>query len=199
MSMVATWARVASPWGLRLPSMPLMMPRLTAQVMASEAQVLTLAVFVATAAVSAVNGLKSDEPEVVSVVKAADSEDGYTTFYVPDGENFEILALTDTQVKYPVNNYETDYGGSNENTFTLVKRLVESADPDLVIITGDLVMSQFVNNMAYFRRYAELFEELPPLPLGIGFLSAAALLQGFALQLLFDLCKAFGDITLRSV
>lgn len=122
--------------------------------------VLTLAVFVATAAVLAVNGLKSDEPEVVSVVKAADSEDGYTTFYVPDGENFEILALTDTQVKYPLNNYETDYGGSNENTFTLVKRLVESANPDLVIITGDLVMSQFVNNMAYFRRYAELFEEL---------------------------------------
>ena len=38
--------------------------------------VLTLAVFAATVAVSAITFLKSDEPEVVSVVKAADSEDG---------------------------------------------------------------------------------------------------------------------------
>ena len=37
--------------------------------------VLTLAIFAATVAVSAITFLKSDEPEVVSVVKAADSED----------------------------------------------------------------------------------------------------------------------------
>ena len=109
--------------------------------------VLTLAVFVATAAVLAVNGLKSDEPEVVSVVKAADSEDGYTTFYVPDGENFEILALTDTQVKYPLNNYETDYGGYQQKNFLPVKRIVENAKSQLVFITGDPVMGPVVNNM----------------------------------------------------
>ena len=46
---------------------------------------------------------------------------------------------------------------------------------------------------------AELLEELFPLSLGIGFLLAAVVLEGCALQRLFDLCKAFGDVALRSV
>ena len=93
-------------------------------------------------------------------VKAEESEDGYSTIYVPSGENIRILTLTDPQVKYPFNNYETLYGASNEDTYVFVERLVKAADPDLVVITGDIVMSQFTNNLKYLKRWANLFEEL---------------------------------------
>ena len=92
-------------------------------------------------------------------LKADESDDGYATVYIPDGEEIELLVLTDPQVKYPVNNYELLYGASNENTYILVERLITRAEPDLVIITGDLVMSQFTNNMKYIRRWANLFEK----------------------------------------
>lgn len=96
----------------------------------------------------------------VYVVRAEDSADGYATIYKTENEPLRILDLTDPQTKHPINNYETDYGGSNANTFVFIERMVKATSPDLVIITGDLVMSMFVSNVAPTARYLELFEEL---------------------------------------
>ncbi len=95
----------------------------------------------------------------VYVVRAEDSEDGYATIYKTE-EPLKILTLTDPQTKYPINNYETDYGGSNANTFVFIERLVKATDPDLVVITGDIVMSMFANNVEPMKLYLELFEDL---------------------------------------
>jgi hypothetical protein len=41
----------------------------------------------------------------------------------------------------------------------MVERMIEAIEPDLVIFTGDLVMSQIVDNWQYLKVYAELMEK----------------------------------------
>lgn len=99
------------------------------------------------------------EKPVVYVEFSTSRVDGYTTIYTPKDYDLKILQLTDPQQKYPVNDYEY-IGGSNEGTFVFIERLVKATDPDLVVITGDIVMSQMMNNYSYFLEYGEFFEEL---------------------------------------
>ena len=97
------------------------------------------------------------QDENFSVELAKDRLDSYTTIYVSKGKNFKILQLTDPQVKFPVNDYDK-FGGSNEQTMILVERMIKAVKPDLVVFTGDLVMSQIVDNWQYLKVYAELME-----------------------------------------
>lgn len=99
------------------------------------------------------------QDENFSVELAKDRLDSYTTIYVSKGKNFKILQLTDSQVKFPVNDYDK-FGGSNEQTMILVERMIKAVKPDLVVFTGDLVMSQIVDNWQYLKVYAELMERL---------------------------------------
>ena len=134
------------------------------------AVVLIVLATVFTAWVAVWNGLGEDEYYNTALPNTAEngfiylesdeSRDGYATIYVPDGEFIDILVLTDPQVKYPVNNYENKYGASNDNTFTLIERMVARANPDLVVITGDIVMSGLLNNVTFLKRYANMFERL---------------------------------------
>lgn len=101
------------------------------------------------------------EDNAISFEKAEARADSYSTIFLPRGKDLQILQLTDPQVKYPVNNYDK-FGGENSNdkTILMTRRMISTLKPDLVIFTGDLVMSQIVNNWPYLQDYADLMEEL---------------------------------------
>ena len=90
-------------------------------------------------------------------VQAADSEDGYATVYVPDDRPAKVLLLADPQLD-PTQKYKIE-GSENKLTITLLNKLLDAADPDFVVIAGDLAISEFHNNWQYFCRIADIFEE----------------------------------------
>lgn len=99
------------------------------------------------------------ENNEISYEYADSRTDSYSTIFLPKHKNLKILQLTDPQVKFPINNYDK-FGGSNEKTIIMTRRLIEEVNPDLVIFTGDVVMSQMINNWPYLEVYADLMEEL---------------------------------------
>lgn len=101
------------------------------------------------------------EDNAISYEKAETRIDSYSTIFLPRGKKLTILQLTDPQVKYPINNYDK-FGGENSNdkTILMTRRMVDTIKPDLVVFTGDLVMSQIVNNWPYLQDFADLMEEL---------------------------------------
>lgn len=99
------------------------------------------------------------EPCDIRVVRAVDSEDGYTTIYKPSDRDLKILDFTDPQIKPYMSDYVDYFDGSNENTIVFLERFVEALDPDLVIITGDIVHSMAFSNLKHWDAYCEMFEE----------------------------------------
>lgn len=95
----------------------------------------------------------------VRVVRAIDSDDGYTTIYKPSDRALKILDFTDPQIKPYLNDYVEHFGGSNEDTIVFLERFVEALEPDLVIITGDLVHTMAFSNLTHWDAYCEMFEE----------------------------------------
>ena len=102
-----------------------------------------------------------DAPEKVTFVKAADSEDGYATLYVPDGSDADVMVLSDPQVDF-YEKYKTVGSPGNDMTYSFIEDFVAATSPDLVVINGDLVMLDMplVSQVPYFVRYAEIFERL---------------------------------------
>ena len=92
-----------------------------------------------------------------TLVQAADSEDGYATVYVPDDRPAKVLLIADPQLD-PTHKYKIE-GSSNKLTITFLEKLIDAADPDFVIIAGDLAISGFHNNWQYFCTIADIFEE----------------------------------------
>lgn len=70
-----------------------------------------------------------------------------------DGRDFKILNLSDTH--YSDYGYRAFYSVFNENT---IKRMVNNAKPDLIVITGDIVCGD--DNSTYYsiRRFTDLME-----------------------------------------
>ena len=65
------------------------------------------------------------------------------------GNDFKILQLTDLH-------YRAGYKIAKSDE--LIRRTVEIADPDMIVITGDLVMT--VENNFYVEHVAELFADI---------------------------------------
>lgn len=119
--------------------------------------VLVIAVSLATGFTAAIIHADIITDNKIMVDFATNRLDSYTTISVPEGKNFKILQLSDPQLKYPVNDYEK-FGGSNKKTMTMIDRMLSAIKPDLVIYTGDLVMSQIVNNWQYIQLFADMME-----------------------------------------
>lgn len=92
----------------------------------------------------------------IQYCKAENSEDGNAYIIAPQNRNLKILVLSDPQID-PTNKYHK-IGSNNEKTFDFIDSLIVNSKPDLVIITGDLVMSVELNQWQYMQRYAEIFE-----------------------------------------
>lgn len=83
-------------------------------------------------------------------------KDGNDTFDIDDittinmdGDEFRILQLTDLH-------YRAGYKIADSDE--LIRRTVEIADPDMIVITGDMVMT--VENNFYVEHVAELFSDI---------------------------------------
>lgn len=92
--------------------------------------------------------------------KASKHKDGYATLYIPDGEDFKILLLSDPQID-STEKYKNVGSMGIDKTYQFVKDMARAANPDLVIINGDLFMQDdYSSSTPYYKRYAEIFEEL---------------------------------------
>jgi hypothetical protein len=99
-----------------------------------------------------------DHGAAPTFLKADASPDGYARIHIGPEGRLKVLVMGDPQVEHKLK-YRT-VGGDNENTFELIRRLVTSQVPDLVVILGDLAQTAHSSNYDYWVRYAELFEEL---------------------------------------
>jgi len=93
----------------------------------------------------------------VSFRKADNFTDDTAAIYLPEGRNLKILILADPQID--VTEKYSFVGASNEKTFDFISALVDTLDPDLTVIAGDLTMMGRNNQWPYLQRYAEIFEE----------------------------------------
>lgn len=101
-------------------------------------------------------GCQSKNAHPVGFVKAAESEDGYATVYVPDNRDAKVLLLADPQLD-PTEKYSI-IGSHNELTIVFLNKFLDATTPDLVIIAGDVVMTAVLNNWSYFCQIADIFE-----------------------------------------
>lgn len=95
-------------------------------------------------------------------VKAADSDDGFATVYMPSSGGIKIMVLSDPQVD-TTEKYKAVGSLGNDATFAFIEDLISSTNPDLVVINGDMVMSSvpfLQGNGPLFKRYCEIFEKL---------------------------------------
>ena len=100
-----------------------------------------------------------DEPDdqySVGFVKAAESDDGYATVYVPSDREAKVLLLADPQLD-PTEKYSI-VGSYNELTLVFLDKFLNAADPDLVIVAGDIAMTVLLNNWSDFCQIADIFE-----------------------------------------
>lgn len=104
-------------------------------------------------------GCGKTEP-LTGYVKAADSADGYATVYIPEGRGLKVLQLTDPQMDNTWKYSEVGSDTDGSKTLMLIEKLVKATQPDLIIITGDLVMAVLENNWGYAKRYADLLDSL---------------------------------------
>lgn len=102
---------------------------------------------------------EDDSKKYVGFEKASRSADGYATVYIPEGRDVNVMILSDPQVD-TTEKYNLVGSLGTDKTYAFIKDMVATEQPDLVIINGDLVMSTVLNNAPYFKRYAEIFEEL---------------------------------------
>lgn len=104
--------------------------------------------------------ITSNEKVMSGFYKASEHIDGYATVYASDVEDFKILLLSDPQVD-STEKYKNVGSTGNEKTYQFVREMTMATSPDLVIINGDLVMHDaFTSSTKYFKRYADIFEEL---------------------------------------
>ena len=92
----------------------------------------------------------------VGFTQAEDSADGYATVYVPSDREAKVLLLADPQLD-PTQKYSI-VGSYNELTLVFLDKFLDSTEPDLVIIAGDVVMSALLNCWPYFCQIADIFE-----------------------------------------
>ncbi len=92
----------------------------------------------------------------LGAVHAAESEDGYATVYVPYNRDARVLLLADPQLD-PTEKYSV-VGSYNRLTLIFLDKFLDAAEPDLVIIAGDVVMSALFNSWSYFCQIADIFE-----------------------------------------
>ena len=97
------------------------------------------------------------DPYSVGFVRASESADGYATVYVPSDRDAKVLLLADPQLD-PTQKYSI-VGSYNELTLVFLDKYLDAADPDLVIIAGDVVMTVLLNNWSYLCQIADIFEE----------------------------------------
>lgn len=122
-------------------------------------------IFSLTAVFVACNDKGEDTPKPdKTFVRAEDSADGYATVYIPSDRDINLLLLSDPQVDTS-EKYKAVGSLGNDATYAFIKDLVVSANPDLVIINGDLVMADGYlginpSQVPYFTRYGELFDEI---------------------------------------
>ncbi len=104
-------------------------------------------------------GCEKPDEEVHSVgfVQAAESSDGFATVYVPSDRDAKVLLLADPQLD-PTQKYSI-VGSYNELTLVFLDKFLDAAQPDLVIVAGDVVMSAIFNSWSYFCQIADIFEE----------------------------------------
>lgn len=99
-------------------------------------------------------GSPKERPE--GLVQAADSLDGCATVYVPAEREARVLLLADPQLD-PTEKYSV-VGSYNELTLVFLDKFLDAADPDLVIVAGDIAMTVLRNNWSYFCQIADIFE-----------------------------------------
>ena len=102
------------------------------------------------------NDPEPNDPYSVGFIKAAESTDGYATVYVPSDREAKVLLLADPQLD-PTQKYSI-VGSYNELTLVFLNKFLDAAEPDLVIIAGDLTMTGLLNNWNYFCKIADIFE-----------------------------------------
>lgn len=124
---------------------------------------LTLAIVLSLSVVFVACNEPAPQPDK-TFVKADESADGYATVYIPSDRDINILLLSDPQVD-TTQKYTAVGSLGNDVTFDFIKDLVSSANPDFVIINGDLVMADgFLgfnpSQVPLFTRYGELFDEI---------------------------------------
>ena len=93
-----------------------------------------------------------------NVVYADDGADGYATVRVPEGGGATVLVLTDFN-QDPDRKYSI-VGCDNDKTIRLLTRLLETGQPDLVVLAGDLTDTGSLNNWRYVGELAEVFEQV---------------------------------------
>ncbi len=87
-------------------------------------------------------------------------EDGYYTFTKPAERDFRILQLTDLHIGGGIFSVKKD-----SLALDCVFNLIEAAEPDLIIITGDILYPFFpqsgnINNMKTARQFASFMEKI---------------------------------------
>ena len=104
-------------------------------------------------------------PPAPTFIKADASSSGYATVFIGAEGRLKVMLMGDPQVERK-QKYKT-VGADNEKTFELIRRMITTRDPDLVVIMGDLAQTASFSNYDYWVRYAEMFEELrqPWMPL----------------------------------
>ena len=78
-------------------------------------------------------------------------ESRYKTLSTDENGDFRILQLTDLHILNGV-------GVLDVRTFDLAKRLVDYSDPDLIVLTGDIVFTW--NNERTFKKVVDFFDEI---------------------------------------
>jgi hypothetical protein len=109
------------------------------------------------------SGCSENEPLEVVFVKAADSVDGYACIIKPHDRDLTILQLTDIHIEYFMSTTEslwTAQGicGNASSTLNMLGDLIDSVNPDLVVLTGDVERAFLNDNLAIYTRIAEVFE-----------------------------------------
>lgn len=88
------------------------------------------------------------------------AEDGYYTFTKPEDRDIKILQLTDLHIGGGIFSIEKD-----RMAFDAAFKLVEAAEPDLIIVTGDIMYPFFpqsgnINNIRTVKQFASFMEKL---------------------------------------
>ena len=92
-----------------------------------------------------------------NVVAAADADDGWATVVVPEGRAARVLVLTDLGLD-PSRKYSV-VGCDNDKTLALLTAMVRAAQPDLVVLAGNLTDTAHLNNWRYMALIADTLRQ----------------------------------------
>ncbi|MFW5780101.1 MAG: metallophosphoesterase [Bacillota bacterium] len=114
-------------------------------------------------------GCNDKEP---AFAKAVDSDDGYAYVRMPQDRELRILQVTDMHLETWMVGDESLWNllgiaGDNASSLVLLEKLLSAVNPDLVVLSGDMVRSWTHDNLEMYARIAEIIEEkeLPWMPM----------------------------------